>query len=167
MRLTIILAAILVVVCWGAYELYQDPRVQEIFREPAPQSLSNPPPPVEIPHLPEKPEPEKKPAEVWAGTVGTTNETKPNRTDLPPAEEEQKEPPAAKNQVANDVVSRVLLQVLAARKLVYSVSIGVTDKVVTVTGVVDSEEKRDQILDIINKARETRRVDATNLVVSK
>lgn len=166
MRLTVIIVAVLIFFAWGAYRVYQDPRIQDLFREPEPKSLSSPPPePVATAPVPERPAPPRKPSEVQAGIVGARPGPEQAREAAHPVEEEAKEPPAAHNQVANDVVSRVLLQVLAAKKLEYGISIGVTDNSVTVAGTVDSEEKRKQILDIIEKGRETRRIDATNLVV--
>ena len=62
-------------------------------------------------------------------------------------------------------MSRVLLQILAAKKLADGISLMVTDNSVVVAGTVDSDQKRKQILEIIEKGRETRRIDAINLVV--
>ncbi len=166
MRLTLIIVALLIAITWGAYHVYRDPRVQDLFRQPEPKTIAVPPPePVQAAPVPDIPTPPRKPSDIQAGIVGATPASRQTRAAARPPEEETKEAPVAQNKVANDVVTRVLLQVLAAKNLVYGVSIRVTDKSITVDGVVNSEEKRKQILDIIEKGRETRRIDASHLVV--
>jgi hypothetical protein len=74
-------------------------------------------------------------------------------------------PPAGRNQVDNRTVERVLLQILAAKNLAAGVTIGVTDEFVRVAGTVGSEESRRQNLDIIERGREARQIDAKDLMV--
>jgi hypothetical protein len=165
LRLTIIILVILVFLAWGAYRLYQNPRVQELFHDPEPKSLSNPILPGETERVREKPAAVRKAEGVRAGIAGAVPAPKRLTAAAPPAEEQTEEPSAAQNRVANDVVSRVLLQILAAKKVADGISLVVTDNSVVVAGTVGSDEKRKQILEIIEKGRETRRIDAINLVV--
>jgi hypothetical protein len=165
LRLTIIILAILVFLAWGAYRLYQEPRVQELFHEPEPKSISNPIPPAETEPVRQKPATVRKARGIRAEIVGAVPAPKRLRAAAPSAEEQTEEPSAAQNRVANDVVSRVLLQILTAKKVADGISLVVTDNSVVVAGTVASDEKRKQILEIIEKGRETRRIDAINLVV--
>ena len=69
------------------------------------------------------------------------------------------------NQVPNQEVGRVLLQILAGQKLHDGISISVTDKYIRVAGELDSEEKKHQLLKILDGGREARRIDTRSLVV--
>ena len=167
MRRIVIVLGALALVGWGALRLYQHPRVQDLFygtgSAPAPKSVW------------------KIKTQDRPGAVGVQNMAKPTpaavrrgQTAAPPKEEETRESQAAElpataapaqNSAANDVVTRVVLQVLATRKLVSGVAISTSDTAIIVVGIVDSEEKRQQILAIVEKARQARRVDSQNLIV--
>ena len=71
---------------------------------------------------------------------------------------------AAENQVPNAELARVLLQILAAKKLVEGISLSVTDTEVAVHGTVRSEEDLEEILAVIEKGRENRQVNLEHLV---
>lgn len=63
------------------------------------------------------------------------------------------------NQVSNGEVSRILLQILAARKLADGISLSVTDREIIVYGNVTSEEDLDRIVDILDRGRESRTIN--------
>lgn len=70
-----------------------------------------------------------------------------------------------RNQVANSEVGRVLIQILKARRLADGISISVTDQEVLLYGKVDSQDELSEIIDILNKARETRTVNVESAVI--
>ena len=167
MRRFVIILGALSLVGWGAWRLYQHPQVQDFFhgsgRAPAPKSVW-------------KIKTQDRPAAVGVQSMAkpTIAKARQGRTAAPPKGEETQESQAAeltatnapaRNSAANDVVTRVVLQVLASRKLVYGVAISTSDTAIIVDGIVDSEEKRQQILAIVDKAREARRVDSRQLIV--
>ncbi len=167
MRRLVIVFGALALVGWGAWRLYQHPRVQDLFygtgRAPAPRSVwkiktQDRPAPVRVQNM-------TKPSGAEARRGQAADPHGPEKKQ----ENQAAEPPAtvapAQNSAANDVVTRVALQVLASRKLVSGVAISTSDAAIIVVGIVDSEEKRQQILAIVNKAREARRVDSQNLIV--
>jgi hypothetical protein len=152
---------VLIAVLLGAgYYVYQRPEIQELFR----QSNREGDPLAFLEDLPEiNPRPVAKRSE------------KPRRLTpvvaaepAPEAEMEQPEPsPEYTNQVANDQLRKVLMQILAAKKLTKGISLAVTDSAIIVTGEVESSEKRKQILDVIDRGREARRLEDQHLTVKQ
>jgi hypothetical protein len=169
MRPWLIVAAVLALLVWGAHRWYQDPRVRDLFRESRPSQISGfgmpaakSPASREILVAPGGPAKAKaRPHAPVASRPAAAVKPK----DASDAAEAPAEPPTAMNTVDNQVVSRVVLQILAAKNLAYGVSLSTSDEVIVVEGIVDSVEKRKQILAIIEKARETRRIDADRLIV--
>lgn len=89
-------------------------------------------------------------------------------TDAPPPASGKPAPePAAvaSNQMPNPEVARVLIQVLRARKLASGISLSVSDTEIAVHGSVPSQEHLDQIMAILEKGREARRVDLTRVQI--
>lgn len=70
------------------------------------------------------------------------------------------------NQVQNGEVARVLMQILAAKKLNDGVTLAVSDLEVEVLGEVSSEETLLQILEILDKGREARVIRTDNLRIA-
>ena len=79
--------------------------------------------------------------------------------------EESEPDPEYHNQVPNEQLRKVLMQIFAAKKLAEGVSLSVTDDEVSLAGEVASAEERKQILDIVDKGREARRIDGQYLKV--
>jgi hypothetical protein len=102
-----------------------------------------------------------------------TQDRKPkNRSGTDPSETQeqltQESRPGAGNlnQVPNAELGRTLMQILKARKLAAGISISVSNEVITVFGEVQSEEEKTALLEILDKAREARRVDSSQLKVN-
>lgn len=146
-----ILAAILVV---GGYAFYRSPQGQEIFTRPDREES-----PLEfLERLPDIEPIETKPQPLR------------NRQDAVPDRQSQRaaEPAAPyRNRVPNSEVASTVMQILAARGLASGVSVSASDTRVEVSGTVKSRADREQILDILEKAREARRIDAAALVVEE
>ncbi|MBM3790525.1 MAG: hypothetical protein FJW35_09280 [Acidobacteria bacterium] len=153
MKAILLATAIVALLAWAVYEFYQNPRVQGL--------VSGPPP-----AAPSKPLPRSEPA---AGRKERASPPKPVRSTVQEKTEaaEMPQPSPPQNQTPNAVVSRVLIQILAAKKLADGISIGTTDDAVIVAGIVDTEEMRRRILEIVDKAREARRIEARDLIVRK
>ncbi len=167
MKPLLIAAAGLTLLAWGAFRLYQDPRVQQLFREPRPRPASGSVPAAGKSSVP--PEVRISPKRRAKNSPRPATASSPAS---PPGEEmaanhaaEPEVVPAAVNTVDNNVVTRVILQILAARDLAYGIALSTSDQVIVVEGVVDSMEKRNQILAVLEKAREARRIDAERLTV--
>jgi hypothetical protein len=77
----------------------------------------------------------------------------------------QKQPPAAENRVPNPILARTILQILRAKGLAEGISISVTDQRIGVAGFAKTEEARSQTLDVVEKAREARVVEASNFIL--
>jgi hypothetical protein len=167
LRRLVIVFGVLALVGWGAWRLYQHPQVQDLFygsgKAVGPRSVWK---------IKTQDRPAAGHTQDMAKSSGATAQRE--KTTAPPAEARKQESPAvelaateppAQNSVANDVVTRVVLQILYSRKLVSGVAISTSDTAIIVEGIVDSEEKRQQILAIVDKAREARRVDSRNLIV--
>ncbi len=166
MRWILGVLAVVILLGWGAYRLWQEPRVRELFGVSEARALPMKNRLVVL---------RRGPAAGYA-PVNPAPTPPPNRgaapvPDLPAASggvaETVEPPPAARNSVDNATVQRVLLQVLASKHLAYGVWLTVTDNAVRVGGIVASEEIRRSILDIIEKARESRQVDARELTVGR
>jgi hypothetical protein len=165
LRRFVIIFGFIALVGWGAWRLYQHPQVQDLFRDSGhaggPKSVRKKPtqdrPAVE--RTQEMPNSSNAAArrKKAAAAAGKKEEGQ--------AAEEQAAEPSVQNSVANDVVTRVVFQILAAKKLSDGVALSTSDTAIVVQGVVDSEGKRRQILDILEKAREARRLDSKHLIV--
>ncbi len=154
MRRVVILFCLTIVLLAGAAYLYRDPRVRELFRS-APSvrhGLRN------SSAARAKVKPKQSPTSRAEGKP----RQKVIRLESEPVSELIDKP---RNRTPNETVTRVLLQVLAAKDLVSGVSLEVSDRAVRVFGEVESAEKRQAILAIIEKAREMRQVDAGGLIV--
>ncbi len=153
--------AIMAVLILGAvgYYVYNLPEVNVLFQsEKRPEepldfleNLPEPKIPEPAPRKPRKaPEPSPKPAVAAPA---------PQKT--PPEVAE----PVGQNQVPNAVVARTLMQILAAKKLASGLSLSVTDTEIAIHGTVDSREKAREILDVIEKGREYRKINTDDLTV--
>jgi hypothetical protein len=148
----------------GGYKAYQHPKVKQLFNSPEkkenplafledlPELTPKPLPPKRTPRSP-RPVPqvprEQETVEVRDGAVEDTEVIE------------------YQNQVPNEELRRVLMQILAARKLASGISLIVTDRRVEVVGEVQDAESRRKILETVDKGREARRLDGTKLVVAK
>ena len=148
----------------GGYTAYQHPKVKVLFQSSEKQE--NPLGFLEdLPELTPKPAPPKRSPRqsrrvqqvpVEQSTVEEQSQSE-GETD---AVEYQ-------NQVPNEELRRVLMQILAAKKLVSGISLVVTDKRIEVLGRVKDEESRRKILETVDKGREARVLDGSNLLVSE
>ncbi len=142
---------------------YQSPRVQELFR-------SSP----RVRRVPvAEPRPTVKEPEKPAAAVNSATQPKPKavaKRDHPPERSAQAAvagpPKLAKPSVPNDEVIQVLNGVFAARGW-HGLALSVTDEIIEVSGEVASEEQRKKVLATLEKARETRRIDARGLTVAE
>ncbi len=131
----------------GGYLLYRSEPVRQLFESSSPRREH----PLDFLDevdevLPQRTAPEKPPAVTRVA---------------PPAAEPDPGPPA----VPNEVVTSTLLGILKARGLAYGIALSVSDRQLLVEGEVDSPEKRRQILDILEKGRGRRSLQADRLVV--
>ena len=169
LRLSLIILAILAILICGAYRLSQDPRVHDLLHAPEPGPISTLLPSLEKPPVEAKSKPPKKTRNAPPSVVRTTPDRKDDPAATSPhvesAVEETRESSSGRNQIDNSTVGRVLLQILTAKGLAEGITLGISDESVMVAGTVDSKEKRKQILDIIDQAREARRIEAKDLVV--
>ncbi len=154
MRRIVLLLCSTIVLLAGAAHLYRDPRVRELFRS-APKVGRDP---KSISTAPSMVKPSQPTASRSKGTHRQTSIPQPREPVLEPED-------TFRNLTPNETVGRVLLQVLAAKDLASGVSLEVSDRAIRVFGEVESTEKRQAILAIIDKAREMRQVDANGLIV--
>jgi len=156
---------ILIVVGLGAgYHVFQRSEIQELFKE----STRDGDPLAFLEDLPEiKPKPRsERPAVRRKPRASLAQAEAAPGPDVAVEIEQSDTAPEYLNQVPNDQLRTVLMQILAAKKLAQGVSLSVSDSVISVTGEVDSAEKRQQILDIVDRGREARRLDRQFLAVS-
>ena len=147
MRRTLILLSCTIILLVAAAHVYRDLRVQELFRSVPRAGTAKKP---VVPQAPAR-----------------------SATSAAPASTEENSPPARGNsiptsqpsQTPNETVSRVLMQVLAAKGLVRGISLEVSDNSIAVFGEVDSDDKRQRIISVVEKGREGRRLDASRLIV--
>ncbi len=153
MRRALILLSVSIILLVAAANVYRDPRVQDLFRS-APRAGSKRPIARPLkPSVPEQPVRTKRAAAP----------APPEKNHGPSREPGVESAPV--NQVPNETVSRVLMQVLAAKGLSRGISLEVSDRSIRVFGEVDSKEKRETIISLIEKGRENRQLDATRLTV--
>lgn len=135
----------------GIYILYQNPRVRPFFESGTPRE--NP-----LGYLDRLPEP-KAPT-----TPVPKRETRPTPEPVE-AQEPEEGPSAVENVVPNQEVARVLLQILAAKKLADGISLSVNDEAIVVQGEVSSRERLDAIVEVVEKGRETRTIDTSDVMI--
>ncbi len=134
------------------YFLSDNPKVRSLFESGPPREdplgyLDRLPVP-KVPPPPVKRKPPRKPAEPVAES------------------EPESEPEAIQNMVPNQKVGRVLMQILAAKKLADGIALSVTDQAVVIYGEVSSAAKLDAIVAIVEQGRESRKVDASHVTVA-
>jgi hypothetical protein len=145
---TILLIA---VVAAGGYYAWQEPRVQGLFR--GGPVRENPLDFLEDIPEPQVPEPDSSAAQPRGSRQPRTAEVPESTAPAPAAA-----PSAVSNQVPNDEVGRVLIQILRAQGLSDGISLSVTDEEVAVFGSVPSRERLQEIVSVIEKGRESRRI---------
>ena len=154
MRRVILMLCAGTVLLVAAAHLYRDPRVRELFRSaPSSASARNRPVRDQGVHAAQTPAPTKAsaPREAAPRAAGP--------------DEQHEAAPVRISQTPNDVIARVLLQVLAAKKLGRGISLEVSDDVIRIFGEAQSAEGREAILRLVEKGREARRIDGTGLIV--
>jgi hypothetical protein len=145
---------VLLLAGFGVYYLVSSPQFQELFSSrPVPPELLNR-------------EPGSQPRDQNTGKTAAT--PLPPRAE-PPEEERHEEPVAggqpADSHPSNEETGRVLLQILAARKLAAGINLTVSDQTLTVVGTVPTAEARRQILDVLNRGRGPRKIISDELIV--
>jgi hypothetical protein len=88
---------------------------------------------------------------------------KPATPELDP--EPPDEPEVVQNVVPNRDVARVLMQILAAKKLADGISISVSDEAVMIHGEVSSSAKLDEIVAVVEKGRESRKIESSHVSI--
>jgi hypothetical protein len=154
MRRTLILLSCTIILLVAAAHVYRDPRVQELFRTVPKAGATKK---TVLPQLTPR---------RFGGEARANSPT-------PPAALEEKAVPARDhvavaphtNQTPNETVSRVLMQVLAAKGLARGISLEVSDESIAIFGEVDSDDKRQRIINVVEKGREGRHLDASRLIV--
>ena len=149
-----LLAAILIILLLaGAYYAYQRPEIRALF-----EANKKPEKPLDflnnLPDVNSRPIKKKPPVH-----------RAPPRAVEEPVIEEMDESSPVQNQIPNLETARVLMQILRAKGLASGISINVTDDSINVFGKVDSEAQKQQILDVLEKGRESRTIKATELVI--
>ena len=134
------------------YFLSDHPRVQSLFE-------SGPPREDPLGYLDRLPEPKVPPPPA------------PRKTPRKPAEpvaqpEPQAEPDAIENTVPNKELGRVLMQILAAKKLADGIALSITDEAVVVYGEVSSAAQLEEILAVVEGGRESRKADVSHVTVA-
>jgi len=154
----ILLAAILT----GTYYVYQRPEIRGLFKESKPKEdplafLED------LPKITPKPIPDSSRTRKTPRNLETGTSSEPEvETEVV---EEAEPVPEYRNQVPNEQLQKVFMQILAAKKLTDGISLSVNDDHISVAGNVASSAQRNQILDVIDKGREARRIDAQHLKV--
>lgn len=155
MRRALMLLSFAVILLVAVAHVYRDPRVQDLFRSvPRAGSARKLPVRTATPSVPQSP----------VRTVPAPAPEAAAKNDAPP---EERGVPSIPNQIPNETVNRVLLQILNAKGLSRGVSLEVSDASIRVYGEVDSNDKRQTIISLIEKGRESRKLDATGLTVQR
>ncbi len=155
MRRALILLSFAVILLVAVAHVYRDPRIQDLFRS-VPRAGSA----RKLPVRPATPSVPQSPARAIPARAPAAAE----KNGGPP---EERGVPAIPNQIPNETVSRVLLQILGAKGLSRGVSLEVSDESIRVLGEVDSNDKRQAIISLIEKGRESRKLDAAGLTVQR
>ncbi len=151
MRRAILLLCGGIILLVAAAHLYRDPRLRDLFRSssgaaPAHKRQEG----IAAAPAPLRKMPGKVAAPLRTGRIGPESD---NRA------------PAAAARSPNELVSRVLMQALAAKKLAAGISLQVSDDAIEAFGEVPSAEDRAALLRLLEKGSEGRRVDASRLAV--
>jgi len=155
MRRALILLSFAVILLVAVAHVYRDPRIQDLFRSvPRAGSARKLPVRTATPSVPQSP----------ARAIPARAPEAAAKNGAPP---EERGAPAIPNQIPNETVSRVLLQILGAKGLSRGVSLEVSDESIRVLGEVDSNDKRQAIISLIEKGRESRKLDAAGLTVQR
>lgn len=156
MRRALILLSFAIILLVAAAHVYRDPRVQDLFRS-VPKAGSA-----------------KKQIVRPATRAPLEQPTNAGSSAAPVAVVKNQAPPqehdiasARPNQTPNETVSRVLLQILAAKGLARGIALEVSDESIRIFGEVDSDDKRQKIIGLIEKGRESRRLDTTRLTIQR
>jgi hypothetical protein len=154
MRSVLLVTGCLAVLGAGGVYLYRDPRVRDLFRPVAPERKI-----VSAPAVSATPAPTDAATRRPRRAIRTPQASRPA--------EVEPEPVTVPNQTPNATVARVLMQILAAKRLGEEIRIVVSDTTVMVTGTADTDDQRQKILQTIEKGREARRIDAAGLIVRR
>lgn len=150
-------ALVILVLAGALYGIYRMPAVNVLFKpvekNDDPLGFLRDLPEPEPRPVPEK-SPSRKSGSAQASSTSNGASSEPQTAELP------------ENQVPNSEVSRILIQILKARGLADGISISVTDQDVLLYGKVDSQEILNQIVEIANKAREYRSVNAESVTIA-
>lgn len=151
-RISIVALVLVGALAAGAYFLSDDPKIRSFFNS-GPRR-ENP-----LGYLDRLPEPRIPPAPV---------KRPPRRKSVtvPPEQPTETEPVEVQNRVPNSEVARVLTQILAAKKLADGISLSVSDEAVEVSGSVASREQLEAIVAVIEKGRESRRIDTSQVTIA-
>jgi hypothetical protein len=154
MRRILILLSCTIILLVAAAHVYRDPRVRELFRSvPGAGTAKKWVVPQVLP----------KPSEAQARSAASAARASPEEH-APPARGNGI-PRSQPNRTPNETVSRVLMQVLAAKGLARGISLEVSDGSIAIFGEVDSDDKRERIISLVEKGREGRHLDAGRLIV--
>jgi hypothetical protein len=154
-----VLVTVLVIVLFvGGYYAYQTPKIKALFvsSEKAEDPLDFLD---DLPEVNPRPAPDKNPKKERKYYAG---DYEPDFSD-PETETEEVEP--IQNQTSNQETSRILMQILKAKGLANGISIAAGDDKIMVFGTVKSERVRQEILDVIDKGRGARQIEAGELRV--
>ena len=156
MRRALILLSFAIILLVAAAHVYRDPRVQDLFRSvpkagSAKKQIVRPA--------------TRAPLEQPTGAESSAAPVAVVKNQAPPQEHDIAS--ARPDQTPNDTVSRVLLQILAAKGLARGIALEVSDESIRIFGEVDSDDKRQKIIGLIEKGRESRRLDTTRLTIQR
>ena len=118
--------------------------------------------PVEPGRSNERPEPKQPGRPAPQVTPKAPKPQEPPKAAVSP---EEAEPVPVEPGIPNQDLARLLLGILRARNLAEGISLGVANDSLSVIGEVESEEVRNQILEILENGRGARQLDATELRV--
>lgn len=137
---------------WAGYVQYQDPRVRELFGgKRQPEALASP-----------------QPARISPPATPPSRKKQKKVSQTPPAKPEaaRAKKPDPQSAEMNRQLAFTVLGILAARQLASGISLSVTDDKLAVIGKAANEDKKREILNVLENARGHRRLDATLLTVS-
>lgn len=156
MRRALILLSFAIILLVAAAHVYRDPRVQDLFRS--------------VPKAGSAKKQIVRPATraLLEQPTGAGSSAAPVAVVKNPAPPQEHDIASARpDQTPNDTVSRVLLQILAAKGLARGIALEVSDESIRIFGEVDSDDKRRKIIGLIEKGRESRRLDTTRLTIQR
>jgi len=139
----------------GAYYLWSSPQVRELF-QPAGTSDEDP-----LAFLKEERSDLRSESRRAAKTGGRGLATTPGVVKEAPSASPETPPLESNQQIA-----RTLIGILKAKGLASEISLSVTDSQVTVHGEVESKEKKEQILEVLNLGRGSRVLDHRQLTIA-